>query len=320
MNDMDKHSDRVAQQAAEYFTKRRGATPADRREREQWLEEDPLHAEAYADFQRIWDRSGDQANDPELQALRSRDLAAVRRHRWFRPQRFLAVAATLVMLVGAGYIVLNIQRATLPITLATELGERRTEVMPDGTEIVLNTDSAVSVVYSGDERSIELVRGEAQFDVAKDPEKPFVVSVDGASVTALGTSFQVRRDAGSTIVTLLEGSVAVAQRDERHVLKPNERAVLSARNGLSIASIDPEQATGWLDGWLRFRGTPLAEVIVESNRYSPKKLRLGDPRLADVQFGGNFRAGDADSIADAASMILPVRIERRAGEIILMPK
>jgi len=79
-------------------------------------------------------------------------------------------------------------------------------------------------------------------------------------------------------------------------------------------------ATGWLDGWLRFRGTPLAEVIVEANRYSPRKLRLGDPRLARVQLSGNFRAGDADSIADAARLILPVRIEKSGKDLVLQPK
>lgn len=279
-----------------------------------------MHAQAYDDFQRIWDRAGDVVDDPELQALRATDLAAARRSRWLRPQRFLAVAATLVVVIGAGYLVLNTQRAPPPITLATELGERRTEVMSDGTEIVLNTDSSIEVIYSDVGRGVELVRGEAQFDVAKDPERPFVVSVHGATVTALGTSFQVRRDQGDTVVTLLEGVVAVAYSNERHVLRPSERAVLSARTGVSISPIDPMLATGWLDGWLRFRGTPLAEVIVEANRYSPNKLRLGDPRLAGVQLSGNFRAGDSDSIADAARLILPVRIERIGTDLVLQPK
>jgi len=317
---MDKHSDRVAQQAAEYYAKRRGATPSDRRERDQWLHEDPMHAQAYADFQRIWDRTGDVAGDPELQAMKLRDMAAVRRNRWLQPRRFLAIAASLVVFLGAGYMVLGLQRLPSPVTLATEIGERRTEVLSDGTTIVLNTDSSVEVAYADGKRSVDLLRGEAQFDVAKNPARPFVVTVGGAAVTALGTSFQVRSDGDDTTVTLLEGAVLVARGNERHVLRPNERAVLSARTGVSISPIDPLLATGWLDGWLRFRGTPLAEVIVEANRYSPRKLRLGDPRLARVQLSGNFRAGDADSIADAARLILPVRIEKSGKDLVLQPK
>lgn len=320
MTSMDKHSDRIVEQAAEHFVRRRGATLPQRRERDAWLRDASAHAEAYDDLQRLWDRAGALADDPELQALKAADMAAVRRGRRFRPQGFLAMAATLVMLIGAGYLVLQLALPPPPVGYATALGERRTEVMPDGSRIVLNTDSSLETRYAKDQRSIALTRGEAQFEVARDASRPFVVSIGEDTVTALGTRFQVRREPDSTIVTLLEGSVEVAHGDERHVLKPNERAILSTRMGIAIAPIDPDAATGWLEGWLRFRAAPLAEVIVEANRYSEQRLRLGDPRLADVQLSGNFRAGDNGSIADAASLILPVRVERRGDELILMPQ
>lgn len=320
MNGMDKRPDRIAEQAAEYFARRHGATSSQRRERDAWLDEDPRHARAYDEFQRLWERAGGLADDPELQALKAADLAAMRGKRRFRPQRLLAVAATLVMLVGAGYLTIRFQPQSEPVSYATALGERRTEIMPDGTEVVLNTNSALLVRYSKGWRAIELTQGEAQFEVAHDAARPFVVSIGQDSVTALGTRFQVRRESDATIVTLLEGSVEVARADERYVLQPNERAVLSERKGIAIASIDPEFATGWLDGWLRFRGASLADVIAEANRYSDQKLRLGDPRLADVELSGNFHVGDNASIADAASLILPVRVEQRDSEIVLMPQ
>lgn len=317
---MDKQPDRMIEQAAEHFAQRCDATPSQRRERDAWLNEDPRYARAYAEFQRLWDRAGDLAGDPELEVLKAADIAALRRQRWFRPQWPLAVAATLVMLIGSGHLITRLMQPQAPMGYATALGERRTETMPDGTEIVLNTDSMMEVRYSSGRRSVELKKGEAQFEVAHDVARPFVVSIGEDTVTALGTRFQVRRDMGSTVVTLLEGSVKVARGDEWHVLRPNERAILSARTGISIASIDPEYAVGWLDGWLRFRGVPLAEVIADANRYSDQKLRLGDPRLANVQLSGNFHAGDNPSIADAASLILPVRVERKGSEIVLLPK
>lgn len=320
MNGMDKHSDRIAEQAAEHFAQRRSATLRQRRERDAWLNEDPRHAEAYERFQRLWDNVGSLADDPELKAIQAADLAALRRRHWFRPQRFMAVAATLVMLVSLGYFVLQFTQSLPPVRYATALGERRTETMVDGSQIVLNTDSSLEVRYSGGGRAIALLRGEAQFEVARDASRPFVVSIGEDTVTALGTRFQVRREPDSAIITLLEGSVEVVHGDEHHVLKPNERAILSTRTGVAIASINPESATGWLEGWLRFRGAPLAEVIMEANRYSKEKLRLGDPRLADVQISGNFHAGDNASIADAAGLILPVRVERRGSEIVLMPQ
>jgi len=319
--DMDKHPDAIAREAAEHFARWRGAAPSQRRARDAWLLQDDRHAAAYDDLRRLWDRTGELAGDAELQALKSADLAALRRSRRFRPQRLMAVAAMLVALLGGGYLVAD--RFTQPpvaVEYATALGERRTQAMPDGSNVVLNTDSAMAVRYSRQHRIVELRQGEAQFDVARDAARPFVVQVGTDTITALGTRFQVRREPDSTRVTLLEGSVAVTHGDERYVLRPNERAILSARTGVSIAPIDPGFATGWLDGWLLFRGAPLAEVIAEANRYSEQKLRLGDPRLADVELSGNFHAGDNASIADAASLILPVRVERHGGDLVLVPQ
>jgi len=318
--DMDKYPDRIAEQAAEHFARRHGASLSQRRERNAWLQEDDRHAEAYAGIQRTWECAGHLAGDPELEALKAADLAAMRRPRWFRPQRMLAIAATLVAVVGAGHLANRFVQPPDPVSYATALGERTTETMPDGTAIVLNTSSKVEVRYSRNLRAVELEQGEAQFDVARDATRPFVVNAGEDTITALGTRFQVRREPDRTIVTLLEGSVAVARGDERYVLRPNERAVMSARMGIAIAAIDPVLATGWLDGWLRFRGAPLADVIADANRYSSLKLRLGDPRLAGVALSGNFHAGDNASIAEAASLILPVRMEQRSDEIVLLPE
>lgn len=317
---MDKNRNHIAEQAAGYFVRRHVALLAERRSRNAWLDADPSHAQAYADQQRLWDLAGDLTDDPELQVLKTTGLATLNRRRWFQPRRLIALAASLVVLVGAGYLFSRLVEAPEPVAYATALGERRTETMTDGTEIVLNTDSAVQVSYSKDRRAVALRHGEAQFEVAHDAARPFVVSVGEDTVTALGTRFQMRSELDSTIVTLLQGSVEIAHGAERYRLHPDEQAVISSRTGVSIAPIDPESADAWLDGWLRFRGTPLAEVIAEANRYSPRKLRLGDPRLANVQLSGTFRAGDSASIADAASMILPVRVDRSGGELVLQPK
>lgn len=318
--DMENHNDRIAEQAAEHFARRHGASLSQRRERNAWLQEDARHAETYGEIQRAWECAGSLAGDPELEALKAADLAAVQRPRWFRPKRMLAIAATLVAVVGVGHLASRFVQPPDPVAFATALGERSTETMPDGTAIVLNTNSRVEVRYSRSFRAVELEQGEAQFEVARDAGRPFVVSAGSDTITALGTRFQVRREPGQTTVTLLQGSVAVARGDERYVLRPNERAVMSARTGIAIDTIDPQLAMGWLDGWLRFRGTPLAEVIAEANRYSGDKLRLGDPRLAGVELSGNFHAGDNASIAEAASMILPVRVEQQGGEIVLLPE
>lgn len=316
---MNKHPDQIAARAAEYFATRHSATLSERKELEAWLARDARHAIAYSELQQLWDGMGDLANDPDLQALKASDLVAMRQKPWryFRPA--LGLAASVLLLLGSVAVWTRISDRPEQMSYTTAVGERRTELMPDGTEIVLNTDSVVEVVYSGGERSVDLKQGEAQFTVAHDAARPFVVAVGESSVKALGTRFQVRRGLETTAVTLLEGSVEVTRNNEKYVLRPNEQAVLSNRVGISIASISADSATAWLDGWLNFRGVALAEVIAEANRYSVSKLRLGDPRLANVKLNGNFRAGDNNSIAEAASALLDVRLERTGTEIVLLP-
>lgn len=316
---MKKLPDQIAARAAEYFATRHSATLSERKELEAWLARDARHAIAYSELQQLWDGMGNLANDPDLQALKASDLVAMRKMPWryFRPA--LGLAASVLLLLGSVAVWTRISDRPEQMSYTTAVGERRTELMPDGTEIVLNTDSVVEVVYSGGERSVDLKQGEAQFTVAHDAARPFVVAAGESSVKALGTRFQVRRGLETTAVTLLEGSVEVTRNNEKYVLRPNEQAVLSNRVGISIASISADSATAWLDGWLNFRGVALAEVIAEANRYSVSKLRLGDPRLANVKLNGNFRAGDNNSIAEAASALLDVRLERTGTEIVLLP-
>lgn len=317
---MDKHPEQIAEQAADYFVRHRGETVAQRREREAWLAEDEQHANAYDDAERLWGRVGDLRDNARLQALKAADLAALRRPRWLRSSRLLLAAAMLVLLLGGAYFIAMFAATPPTARYATQLGERRTEVLADGTRVVLNTDSAIEVRYTRGQRNVLLLHGEAQFEVAHNAARPFVVHVDGDTVTALGTRFQVWRNVGTVVVTLLKGSVEVMQGQEQRVLHPDEQAHLSPGTGIHIQTIDPAQVTGWLDGWLRFRNASLGQIVAEANRYSSRKLQLGDPRLAGLKLSGNFRAGDSASIALAAEQILPVRVDDRGAEIVLRSK
>lgn len=319
---MDKNPSRIAEQAAEYFARHKpDAGPGSDVDLAAWLQADPRNARAYGDMQRAWERSAALRGDAELQALKSADLAALRHPRrgWYRVA-MLATAAALVLVMGSTYLFSLYLVPPPPIAYATALGERRTETLPDGSQIVLNTGTALQVVYARNRREIDLQHGEAQFQVAPDVSRPFVVKAGEGSVTALGTRFQVRHDDADAVVTLLQGSVEVALGQERRKLRANEQARLSAADGIAVHAIDPDLVGGWLDGWLRFRGTPLGEVVAEANRYSARKLRLGDPKLAEIELSGNFRTGDSASIASAASLILPVRVDDSGQNIVLMPR
>lgn len=320
---MDKNPNRIAEEAAEYFARRvPNGKSTEHDDLAQWLQADPRHARVYDETQQLWDHARGLRDDVDLQALRSADLVAQRRSRtWFSPSRMLATAAILLLVLSGGYLFsLRFSASPPPVSYATGLGEQRTEMLQDGSEIVLNTDSVVQAQYTHDRRGIELQQGEAQFEVARDATRPFVVKVDESTITALGTRFQVRRSVDDVTVTLIEGSVEVAQGQKRLILKPNEQARLTRTGSVTVQQIDPAVVGGWLEGWLRFRSTPLHEVVAEANRYSSRKIRLGDSVLSDIQLNGNFRAGDSASIAAAAQVVIPVRVDDSGPEIVLLPE
>lgn len=317
---MDKQAQRIAEQADRYFVRRNNETPSQRRQREAWLAADVRHARAYEESQRTWEQLGDFVGDPSLQALKAADLAALTRPGWRRPAHLWMAAAAILLLLGVSYWAMRfVAPLPSPVRYATALGERRTEWLADGSKVVLNTESAIEVRYTRDRRDVELTQGEAQFDVVHDG-RPFVVRTGLGSVTALGTRFQVRREADGDVVTLLSGKVEVERGAEQRMLKPNEQALVSASGGLTVRTVDPAQVDGWLDGWLRFSGATLSQVVAEANRYSARKLRIGDARLGSLQVSGNFRTGDGASIAAAISQILPLRVENRGTEVVLLPK
>lgn len=257
------------------------------------------------------------ADAPSHVASRVSQRAPVRR--WAVPAALAAaVAVALVGVQLAGYFAGPVSHVTF-----TASGERRDVTLADGTLVHLDVDSEISVRLSTDHRDVTLVNGRALFEVAHDRSRPFVVAAGQSHTTALGTHFQVQREDQHVLVTLTEGSVAVTgdpgQSGWSEKLAPGEQVSLSADGRVhEKRSVDTQAATSWTRGRLVFRGTPLAEALQEVNRYGSRKVRLGDPELADLTVDGNFIAGETDLIVSAFAAVLPLRVaEDDVGEIIL---
>lgn len=324
MNTMPPTAD--AREQAEAWYARLMAPDCSHREREafeRWRLQ-PGHAEAYAVTERLLagvDTLADR--DPRLEALmqraRRRPPAPTRRPRHWGAW---AVAASMVVAVALG---LRFGPALFtgpePVQYAAA-GEGRTLTLEDGSSVQLDVASRFTVSLGRKQRSLELQEGRALFEVAHDAARPFVVRVGGGSVTALGTRFQVRHEGGRITITLIEGSVAVARQagqasgTQRIRLQPGEQLSWSGDSAdWTLRPADTEAALGWTRGRLIFRGTPLAEVVAEVNRYSARKLVLTDSSLAALPVHGNFVAGDAGRVIAALGAVLPVRMEEGAREI-----
>lgn len=229
----------------------------------------------------------------------------------------LAAALVLVVLGGVRLMSRDVAPDPVVLTYATAIGEQETVTLEDGSRIVLNTASRVEVRFSENERWIELLEGQALFEVRREP-RPFVVAASGTQTRALGTRFDVYLPEGNGIqVTLLEGLVSVSADPAggNVILSPGEQMTL--RSGeQTVSRVDISRFETWMTGMIPFTDATLASAAAELNRYSAIKLKVDDA-IAGERISGAFRAGDQEGFADALEAFLPVTAERRGDEIFI---
>lgn len=339
--------DPVQAEAAAWFARLRAetASASDKRAFRTWLRQSRRHVAAFRCQRDIWREMEGIAADPEIMAMRSQALASRAQPAPTRWGRYSALAASLVAVfsIVAASIFMDrappaaeqaaqpvqlaqaepsapIQNTAAPTVYRTGTGQRSTIDLPDGSSVELNTDTVVQVNYSAARRELVLLKGEAFFDVETDPSRPFVVAAGGKNVTAIGTAFTVRLDNAEVRVTMVEGVVTVTeelsdaalaegqvQLGER--LVAGEQLLALGPRSLIKRGIDTEVATSWRSGRLIFDNEPLSQVLPEFNRYTKKRIEIGDEGLADMRVSGSFRAGSTDRFAQTLAVGFPVRVE-----------
>lgn len=280
------------------------ATEADRRAFEAWHAADPAHAAAYAEMDALWRQLG-QLPDPRRRKGPPKG-----------PAKTLAGLAALALIGGA----LAGQGGLLDrlrADLWSGVGSIEHATLPDGSRVDLNTDTAVAVRFTAQERGIELLRGEASFDVVPDPSRPFVVRGGGFSVRALGTRFFLRADGADSPVGVVEGRVDVSA-EGRHAVVSAGEAVRIGDDVLRVSAADVERDTAWRDGRLIFAGKPLAAVLAELDRYRRGRIVLLDARLGERRVTGAFDARNTDEALDVIAATMGARIRRLSPLLVLV--
>lgn len=197
--------------------------------------------------------------------------------------------------------------------------------MADGSRVTLNTDSAVRVAVSDTERRVDLEQGEAFFDVARDPSRPFVVVAGAQRVVVLGTKFSVRRERDEIRVIVSEGRVRVERRGGAGAQIPTAdltagsiaRSDGEALRVQKTAPSEVERYLSWREGFLVFQETPLADAVAEFNRYNAQKIVIEDAQLAGIPIDGNFRSNNVEAFIRLLENGFPVRIERTGDRVIV---
>lgn len=297
-----------------------------------WRAANEMNEEAWQRISGIWNVSAADSGHPSIQAMRTAALQRPAEQRKTRPNdrwRGYALAASLILMIGATAIVSQgglssflgsgSSTSQWADSIQTEVGQIRSVALADGSHVTLNTNSVVRTALAGRERRVELLRGEALFDVARDPARPFSVESGELVVTALGTSFVVRKDPSETLVTLKKGKVRVTslRSGESRLLEPGFQLQVDA-NGFHLRRADLSRATGWTSGQLDFRAAPLASAVAEMNRYSDRKIILSDKALATKPISGVFITGDQQRFVDMLVATGQVGVSHRsASEIAL---
>ncbi|ROS01475.1 FecR family protein [Sinobacterium caligoides] len=309
-----------------------------------WLQQSEQHQAAYDQTVALWQTMGlvkflDEqprqstpaealptaaSNDagPSMPA-RSEQPARSRRNR----RLGLAVAASALML---GFFV-NQQLRTADDDnvqhYASAVGQLKSIDLADGSRIELNTNSRVEVRLTAGRRDINLVQGEAYFDVAKDAERPFIVSSCASEAMAVGTEFSVRCSGDEGTVTVTEGIVQVSRHIDSEGRTSQQNVVVGEQVhtdpviGVTLPEkIDAALSTSWLKGEMVFDNTPLADVVSEANRYSRHPIILGSEQLASLRVSGLFTNNDTKTLISALERSLSLRAEKQDdGSTVLNP-
>jgi transmembrane sensor len=327
----------IAEQAAEWFVaNREGLTDAVQRDTfATWLKTSPVHVEEYLgvalvarDLRRAAEpdtplevlleraRSAGNGNVHAIDAGTFGSMERAPGQRWT-----LAAAAAAAVLAAAGLALLWWSGDRTSVArYATRHGEQASERLPDNTVLRLNTDTAVRVRYSRRERLVEIERGEVLFEVAGEPGRAFRVTAGFAETYALGTKFDVYRKLDATVVTVVEGRVAVGLAPDRPGASTSAGRMVSVHAGEQIqvtqgrlpaaaAPVETQRSTAWLRREIVFEQEPLANVAAEFNRYSTTPIEIEPPALRALPISGVFSADDTESFVAFLRSLEGVRVE-----------
>jgi transmembrane sensor len=334
---------RIDREAAEWVAKKIGGfTPEQQDNFFEWLAADPRHGEWYSMHQKTWKNLDMLALwMPEHSEKPNQDLLKHKQHRYFW---------SWVVGIAAAFVFGSVLFLTLGRSSAS-LDENRqnfvanayeSHQLPDGSVVELNQGAALKVNYSPEFRRVELVSSEAHFNVAKDKTRPFIVSVRGIEIRAVGTAFNVRLTDETVQVIVTEGRVELAtQRDESQPLSYDEQLyheelavgqmtevpfvrntpvneeILRAKiKQVSLGEMN--QLLAWKPQMFEFNSTPLSEVIKEFNSRNQAHLIIGDVELGKLPIVASFRSANVEHFVELLQLSMDLQVEREGQDTIIL--
>jgi transmembrane sensor len=346
-------SRQIEERAAAWLTKRDGGdwSDADQAQLMAWLEASTLHRVAFLRLEAGWEEANRlkalgagfprgkvpsiselQGGTPQIEAALPANGATVRAKSGVGRLRLIALAASLLVTISSAVLLYTVgplagERYTTPV------GGVSSVPLKDGSNVTLNTASKIRVELTEKERRIDLTEGEAFFDVAKDPSRPFIVRAGAKRIIAVGTEFSVRKDGDDVRVIVTEGVVRLEDAQTSRGIAnantglsgegPRLTAGVIARATAGKVLVQPtslplaEELLSWRTGYVVFHEAALADAVAEFNRYNERKIVIRDPRVAGMRLTGKFRANNFEGFVRLLEESFPVRTQHLPDQIVL---
>ncbi len=308
-------------QASEWIAKLdRDLSESEEQELVSWLESNEAHRDILFEMASVWDSMDSLSRLSSLFSPPTKSAAPKGFHQRF----YFAAAASILVVAMVGVLsVMSYVPSQAPAWLAvfqinknidgvydTSVGEHSRVNLPDGSELVLNTNSRIQVKYTDDARLFFLERGEIHIDVAHDKSRPLSVIAGDKVVQAVGTAFNVQIFNDREVELIVtDGKVLVAEHNSNEVFEEIEQAPLPVSSLAvsqgekivlgskeehvdKIQDTDIEASLSWRQGNLVFRGETLEEALAEITRYTDVEFEIRDDSVRSVRIAGLFKAGD----------------------------
>jgi transmembrane sensor len=238
-----------------------------------------------------------------------------------------AAAASALLAVGFGFW---LAEGRAGLVYETAVGEQRSVRLADGSVVSIGPGSRLRVSLKSDARRVDLDQGEAYFQVAKDPLRRFTVRAGSASVTAIGTAFNVRRNQARVVVGVSEGTVSIASGEQSLLsriglsqtppppiastrLTAGEQLVVEPHPTVEakVGRIEPPAVASWREGRLHYSGEPLGSIISDINRYVAEPIIIADPSIAHLRVTGSVSEANIESWLTSLEASLPVQVVKQ---------
>jgi len=328
--------------AADWLTRiKAGLTAAEQVDYARWLAQDPRNLQAINEMKSTWayleqPRFTGQAA-AIFRGMKAQEGRTATRRRLALGFAFAGAAALALLLAGPRTRQPAATAASPNSSVVTNPEHR---VLSDGSIVEVNHGGEIAIDFSSTRRGVRLVAGEAHFKVAKDPQRPFVVTAGAVSVQAVGTAFAVTYAPEQVDVLVTEGRVAVTRSKLRAITAPPSSApadavYLDAAHRLSVStaasehfpptaeSVTPDQiaaALSWRKARVEFTDTPLDSALTLFNAHNQSQLTLLDPALGKIRISGIFWTDDPEGFARLLQSSASLQVLHEAGNRIVLRK